>query len=267
MKSLPNDFTYHLTKKAFEQCMEQKRNHSENYEEIQPPPSNLMKISTSSINYHKTLTKRKQSNIVDWLIISQRTKTFYLFFFNKIILPNIMAFLIIFGIMKFENDLGIDCAKSGEEPIIYITARDILIGDFLYIWAVNLCLFDEKLTNKYIKCLTLLGSLIICFLIKYFKIIQINDKKIYFDVYFFPLLFQMVLFSIYTKSKKNIERKEWTKIFLTFVFLIMSALDLIILRRFIIQEIYYFFAEAKYQKIIFQCILFLLYQIYGKIML
>ena len=144
------------------------------------------------------------------------------------------------------------------------------MNNFFFYLAMYLCLFTEKYderTNIILKISIFTGNFLISFILKFYAVFNINGKEIYVDNFFFPLIFQLIAFFIIKKREVSVEKKEYRQIKAIFALFLLGVLDLIILRRYLIEEVHKRLQKYEMHKIMFQCFLFLFYQIYGKMSL
>lgn len=267
-QTLPNHLNYIHKKKQFPNPV---YSVADDFEEIQSPPFDLLKsndelkiaILTNSLISFRT---KRYSNILDLLIKTRKPKSIFFFIFYKFILPHLFAFTLVYGIIKLENDLNIDCPQKNDHVEIYLIIRDVVLGDFIYLFVLYLVFFENS-KNILLRFFLFSGCCIISFNLKYFKIFQINNEKIVIDLFFFPYLFLIISFLTITKFKGNLQKKDYQKLVLSLFLFILGGLDFIVFRHFLIEKIYLQLSQFENNKIYFQCFLFIFYQIYGNVCL
>lgn len=232
------------------------------------PFSELNRVSSLTKNIHHSKLKRK-SNIVDIVIQTDNLKPIFLIIFQSLLLPNLLAFLIIVLLIKFEEAVGIYCSNENESAPIYNEIRNILTYDMFYIVGIYLCLFEERLGTKFtwFGALIFAGSFLIILFVNHYKLIRINGQEIYADIFFFPLIFQIGTFIIISKRAGRFGSKEYKKILFVCILFFMGGLDQIILKRFLIDELNQQSKGFQHRKLFLQCFLFIFYQVYGKMFL
>lgn len=234
-------------------------------ENIQLSPFNLLKTSRVTISVDR-VKKKRFSNILDWAIRTQKSQSFFFFIFQKFLFPHLLAFAAVFGVMKLENVLELECPKEGEKTIIYLISREIVLGNFIYSWTIYILLFETN-KNFLLKVFLFAGCFIIIFFFQYFERFEINDQETHLDKSIFPCLFLMITFIVITFCKGKISKKDYKKVGLSLCLVFIGGVDFIVFRHFIIEKVHSELRKFDHDQIYFQLFLFISYQIFGNILI
>lgn len=269
MKSLPSINSSYIHSKKNLKIFSNPINSTPNSDdEIEPPPLNLLKVSRHTFFKDKQENdKKRSSNILNLFIIPiQQQKTLFSLILVKILLPNILALLFLIGLMKLESYFQLDCSHDNEPVLIYVTMREIILAHSFYIWTFYLSLFKES-ESFVIRICLLIGSYIISFFFKYFKFFIFDDREIYIYATFFMFAFQIIMFIGLNKYKGSLGKEEFNQVLFSFALFIIGTVDLIVLRRYIIEEVYRKLSSFQFYKIYFQFFLFCYFNLYEKVVL
>lgn len=230
---------------------------------------NFTSLQKREIFNFQQFRKRKNSNILEWMILNKKEKKIFFCILKKIVVPNFLAFLFIFLIIIFENNMHLNCYeedKMNKFEFSYFVLRNTLFSSFFFNWLTGLCLFEEK-SQKVVNVFMFFGVLTITFILKYRGVYLIIIGNLNLDVFFFPFLFQLILYLSFKKYQKNIGKKQILRIVFVIIFFLIGFFDHLIIRQYLLRLVYISLQDIQNKKMIFQCFLFVLYQIYGKIFL
>lgn len=213
------------------------------------------------------LHKKKNSNLMHRLMIYKKESQVFTCVFKSIIFPKILAFLFIFILMIIENAIQLTCfEKRSEIKYIYSILQNSFLRVFFFNWWMMLCLLEEK-TQNIVKALMFLGVLTITFIIDYHRKYLLTIGNNDFDQYVFSVLFQVVFYLVVKIYQKSLAKRQLIRLCLVIACLFIVGFDEIFMRYYFIQMVYASLKGIQNRKIVFQCFLFLFYQIKGKVFL
>ena len=194
---------------------------------------------------------------------------------EKFLLPHLIASIIVFFLIAFELKFDLNGKNKSISSLIYTVSRNVIFNVFYFIIMIHYCMFPffytglGKVKKMIFQIIYFAFLLIIAFVYETLRFQQLylleNDyagPSLLYLIIFLAVLFLFLVFHF--ALKKQLKEKRKTLMFFLFVF-VFFFLNYFIIKRYVIYEMYVSFRNVENWKIIFQIILFVYFQIYGKI--
>ena len=232
---------------------------------IQTVPSEEIDFNLKDLMKNGRQNHRKISNILEIIIEKGKNANIFLYLLKNIMFPNFIAFLFNFCVIKFDNSMNFTCLGEDRLESMYLVIRNAVFNTYFYNWAVGLCLLFEEKLQKILFTIMFIGVLIVNFIVNYNRQYILLIGNFSLDVVCFTVLFQVVFYLVVKIYQRKFRKIEIFRLPIVMVLFLLCFADHYIIRQYLIKLVYVSLDNIPNNKIIFQCFLFVFYQLHGKV--